>query len=127
MAALYLRKTHRLSPDNAITADFDLVSAGPVKDLDIGSLPTVAGLYVFFAQDIRPIFAAETEKLRDRIRRHLKNSQSLGLPTWLDLGCESALELKYFALPSADKNERLKWLISFVNRETPPLNYHKAG
>jgi hypothetical protein len=127
MAALYLRKTHRLSPENIIKTEFTLASAGPVKNLDVRSLPTSPGLYVFYEKDVRPIFAAQTGGIQHRIGQHLRSSDQLGLPTWLELGCEGELELKYFALPTVEKSERLKWLLSFVNRETPPLNYHKAG
>lgn len=124
-AALYLRKTHRLSPKNRASLKCDFEFAGPLRKVNVSSLPATSGMYVFY-EKVRPIFAGETELLRRRIDLHLGSSEHLGLPRWLELGCEGDLELKFATLPSVSKEDRLKWLNHFINREAPLLNYQSS-
>jgi site-specific DNA-methyltransferase (adenine-specific) len=124
-AALNLRKTHRLRPPKgATTPEYDLVSAGPVRRINLDNVPALPGMYVFF-DSARPVFAGETEKLRGRIERHLKISGARGLPDWLEVG-GADLELKFLATPAVGRQERLGWVMRFVNRERPVLNYQNA-
>jgi hypothetical protein len=46
------------------------------------------------------------------------------LPEWLDF---EALSLKYFSETKPNQAARLEWLMSFINRERPLLNYQKAA
>jgi site-specific DNA-methyltransferase (adenine-specific) len=125
-AALNLRKSHRLRPPKAASSEmYDLVSAGPVTRINLKEVPSLPGMYVFY-DSVRPVFAGETEKLRSRIERHLEMSSSRGLPDWLEIGT-TELELKYLAAPSVGRQERLDWLMQFVNRERPVLNYQTAA
>jgi HicB family len=125
-AALNLRKSHRLKPPDAGSPpEYDLVSAGPVRRINLDLVPSVAGMYVFF-DGTRPVFAGETEALRGRIKRHLEISSSRGLPDWLEIEAAD-LELKYHAAPSVGRQERLDWVMQYVNRERPLFNYQTAA
>jgi hypothetical protein len=103
-AAWNLRKTHNLKPvENTKGPIYDLVSAGPIKRIDLDSLPDFEGTYAFY-EGPRPIYAGETEHLRKRIDLHL----SKGLPDWADI---NSLSLKYFAESKPKQSERVAWLI----------------
>jgi hypothetical protein len=54
-------------------------------------------------------------------------SGALGLPEWLEIGNPTDIELKYMALPAVSRDGRLTWLMQFVNRERPLLNYQNAA
>ena len=125
MGALYLRKTHRLKPDEPAAMSVDLRRVGRVADVRLSDVPEFPGLYAFYAHD-RPIFASETSKLRKRIAIHLERSEKLFLPSWLELGHESDLELRFFAQIKLGTAERVRWLNQFINRERPTLNYQAA-
>lgn len=125
-AALNLRKTHRLKPLKTSPPACDLVSAGHIGQIELEQVPTLPGVYVFYDK-VRPIFAGETVQLRNRINLHLETSASRGLPTWLEVGDPEGFELKYFSVPSVGREARLGWLMQFVNRERPVLNYQNAA
>ena len=126
MGTLYLRKTHRLRPAMAAMQPVDLFSAGTIKHLKLDSLPEDPGMYVFY-EDVRPMFAGETAHLRHRIRLHLEGSEQLFLPRWLDIGKESAIELRFHVTPEATSKTRLLMLNHFINQERPPFNYQAAA
>jgi len=90
-----------------------------VSLLDIAKLP---GTYAFYDYT-RPIFAGETDNLRQRIERHLQK----GLPDWIDAKEDEGFVLKTQVLPSTSRDDRLKWLVAFVNKEHPVLNYQKVA
>jgi hypothetical protein len=120
MAALNLRKTHNLKPLEVTEGPiYDLVSAGPIRRVDLRKLPDFEGTYVFY-EGTRPIYAGETEHLRKRVELHV----SKGLPEWVD---QESLSLKYFSETKPKQSERLAWLMSFINRERPLLNYQKVA
>ncbi|MDB5174346.1 MAG: hypothetical protein JWN51_3119 [Phycisphaerales bacterium] len=123
-AALNLRKTHRLQPKDMGGPDYDLVSVGPVEAVNLDNLPALPAVYLFYNGG-RPIFAGETAQLQGRINRHLQVSDHRGLPQWL--GGAGEYQLRYASLPSVGKDERLRWLRQFINKEKPLLNYQKAG
>lgn len=125
-AALNLRKSHRLRPNEPKVELCDLVSAGSVPQLKPEEIPAFPGIYVFYEQ-ARPLFAGETAELRTRFMLHLETSQRMGLPLWLGLNLHESLTLKYMALPSAVQKERLNWLMQFVNAERPLFNYQLAA
>lgn len=126
MGALYLRKTHRLSPEGAGMPSYDFLRAGRIGEVSLEKLPAVAGMYVFY-DNLRPVFAGETAKLRHRIGLHLEASRDQFLPSWLEFGGEDRLELKYMAVPNVKSGERVRWLNQFINRERPPFNYQFAA
>ncbi len=126
MGALYLRKTHRLSSDAAGAPCYDLLSAGNVSQVKLDDVPEFPGMYAFY-ENVRPIYAGETSRLRQRIKHHLDVAERMFLPRWLELGCEKDLELRFFAMPKVTTKDRLHWLNDFINRERPPLNYQVAA
>lgn len=120
-AALNLRKTHRLRPIDPNTSNYDLVAVGPVKKVNLAALASLPGLYAFY-DGLRPVYAGETECLRDRIAKHLQ----YGIPC-VDVAKDESLVLKTFAVPNLKQTERVNWLMGFVNREHPLLNYQRAA
>src|SRR5262249_24497416 len=103
-AALNLRKTHKLKPEDmhpAASESYGLVSAGPVKTIVLPTLAKLPGIYVFFDQT-RPVYAGETENLQKRIALHLES----GLPDWLDAKEDEGFILKFSVLPSVSREER---------------------
>jgi hypothetical protein len=119
-AALNLRKTHNLKPVTLSAPTYDLVSAGPFKSIDLDSLPTMQGTYVFYDLT-RPVYAGETDNLRKRIGLHLSHR----LPQWTD--DDTNLSLRYFAESGSKQDERLRWLRWFIIRENPLLNYQQVA
>ncbi len=127
MGALYLRKTHNLKRSDIVDApSYKLLSAGTNADVRLDSLPSHPGLYAFYERS-RPIFAGETVGLRHRIGLHMSGSGQQFLPSWLELGNETRLELKFVSVPNANSKDRLSWLNRFINQERPPLNYQHAA
>ena len=90
--------------------------------MSLAAISQSPGTYVFYDQT-RPLFAGETDNLHRRIETHLKN----GLAKWLGTDEEDDLTLKLVELPTASREGRLKWLLSFINRERPLLNYQNAA
>jgi HicB family len=121
-AALNLRKTHRLQPVGPGLVHYELISAGPFRKVKLDAIADLPGGYVFYDQ-LRPIFAGETENLRKRIQLHL----SWGVPDFLAAFESDDLVLKLQILPSAKSKDRLDWLGGFINRERPLLNYQKSA
>jgi hypothetical protein len=122
MAALNLRKTHRLQPLEPGVADYDLVSVGPLRRVNLDAIVDLPGGYVFYDQK-RPIFAGEADNLRKRIGLHL----SAGLPEFLGVLETDDIVLKTQVLPGTKGKDRLDWLLTFITRERPLLNYQKAA
>ena len=121
-AALNLRKTHKLQPMNLDSDLYTLRSAGPIKEVGLSGIEAMPGVYAFYDYT-RPIFAGETSNLKERIRQHLES----GLPDWIrDTDVEGFI-LKYTAVPSMKKSDRLTWLGTFINREKPLLNYQRTA
>ena len=121
-AALNLRKTHRLQPLEPGVVDYDLVSAGPFRRVNLDNIAALPGGYVFYDQK-RPIFAGEADNLRKRVQQHLAG----GLPEFLGALDSDDLVLKLQVLPNAKSKDRLDWLAAFINRERPLLNYQKVA
>lgn len=118
-AALNLRKTHNLKPTDQMGPMYDLVTAGPVRTVNLDELPVLQATYVFY--DNRwPIYAGETDNLRKRITTHVTR----GLADWIDA---RDLTLRYFVETAPKQEERLSWLRSFINQNKPLLNYQRTG
>jgi len=127
MGALYLRKTHKLKPEVVDGPLYDFVRAGRIGDVNLSDLPELPGAYGFY-ENVRPIYAGETNMLRHRIKLHLQHSGQMFLPQWLELGFEANLELRFFAFPEfSSKDDRVRWLMQFINKEKPTLNYQIAA
>jgi hypothetical protein len=122
-AVLNLRKTHRLNRSDIENApDYDLISAGPLQAIVIPEVPTFPAAYVLY-DNARPIFAGETENLRNRIDLHLRS----GLPAWLEVNNGFDFILKHSEAPNSKQEERLHWLGKFVLQEKPLLNFQKVA
>ena len=121
-AALNLRKSHRLQPISSSIEHYELVSVGPVRQVDLSGIAGYPGTYAFYDYS-RPIFAGETENLQHRIELHLRH----GLPEWLGVNENDNLILKTLVLPTAKRDDRLAWLCGFITKEHPLLNYQKAA
>lgn len=119
-AALNLRKGHRLQPIADDVEKYDLVSEGPIKNINLNSLSDLPGMYALYDQN-RPVFAGETQNLRERIARHLSG----GIPSWA--WDEETFNLRMLVMPSGKQDARRQWLMRFVNAERPLLNYQKAA
>jgi len=119
-AALNLRKTHRLQPIDKTISQYELVAAGPIRRIDFDHFSSLAGVYALY-DDNRPIFAGETEDLRNRLQRHLR----YGFPECL--GVSADLGIRLLDLSCAKRTTRLDWLGGFITSERPLLNYQKAA
>jgi site-specific DNA-methyltransferase (adenine-specific) len=126
MGALYLRKKHRLKPEDAGMPSYDFESAGKIRDVTLAKIPEFGGMYVFY-DDTRPLFAGQTQKLRHRIDLHLGSAKGMFLPAWLEYGREDYLDLRFIPAKKATGGQRLKWLNQFINREHPVFNYQEAA
>jgi hypothetical protein len=101
---------------------YELVSAGPLKSVSLSAIAESPGTYVFYDQT-RPLFAGETDNLHRRIAAHLER----GVPKWLGADDDDSVTLKLVELPAVSREGRLQWLLSFINRERPLLNYQNAA
>ncbi len=98
-AALNLRKSKRLRPETGS----QLVSStssdlGPVKDLDVGSIPVRQGIYIFYGATVT-LYIGETTNLRRRVAKHLDHSDNKGLAHWLWQNGFSQAHLEIRVLP----------------------------
>ena len=122
-SALNLRKSRRLSPEDAADGpEYKVLCDSPIKSLDLSRIPHHQATYVFYESN-RPIFAGETDNLHDRIGLHLETGR---LPLLIN-PLDPAFKLRYFEVSSARAGERQKWLRQFINREHPLLNYQAQG
>jgi hypothetical protein len=123
-AALNLRKTRRLTPlvhEPEADESVNLIQAGPLKLVTPSELPHDAGVYSLFDRN-RPIFAGETRDLQKRIGQH----QGGHMPDWLGVNDDLACILKYAPMPSVKGEVRDAWLLQFITRERPLLNFQSA-
>jgi len=122
-AALNLRKTRRLGPtDRTPIENVNLVTAGPMKLVRPGDLPTVPGVYSFFDTN-RPLFAGGTDNLQHRIELHFSGR----LPKWLGVEDDLSCALKYAPMPNDKGKERDAWLRRFIEEQRPLLNYQRVA
>jgi site-specific DNA-methyltransferase (adenine-specific) len=123
LAALNLRKTRRLRPkDLSLAPVYDLVSAGPIRSINLDELSTLPATYVLYDLT-RPIFAGETSNLRRRIERHTKPG---AMPDWIDLR-DKNITLHHFVEAKINAADRTRWLTRFINEERPLLNYQRSA
>jgi GIY-YIG catalytic domain len=102
-AALNLRKANRLKPELlSRVAPAETVSLGLVTELDVVSISSKQGLYVFYDPESRQtLYIGEAANLRKRLDKHLDHSDNKSLAHWLwDHGFEK-LYLELHLLPDA--------------------------
>ncbi len=102
-AALNLRKAKRLKPELlSRVAPAQTVSLGLVTQLDVVSISSKQGLYVFYDPDSRQtLYVGEAANLRKRLEKHLDHSDNKSLARWFwEHGFEK-LYLELHLLPDA--------------------------
>jgi site-specific DNA-methyltransferase (adenine-specific) len=122
-AALNLRKARGLVPELlARVAPPKLVVSIPVHGLQVASLPSEQGLYLFFTAT-ECLYVGEAESLRNRIAKHLDHSDSKGLARWLwDQGsAELFLELQVLD-PSTTQKVRRALERELIRGRNPAFN-----
>jgi len=84
-AALNLRKAKRLKPELlSRVAPAQTVSLGLVTQLDVVSISSKQGLYVFYDPESRQtLYVGEAANLRKRLEKHLDHSDNKSLARWL--------------------------------------------
>jgi site-specific DNA-methyltransferase (adenine-specific) len=84
-AALNLRKANKLKPEllsRVVSAQ--AVSLGLVTELDVGTISSTQGLYVFYDPESRQtLYVGEATNLRKRLEKHLDHSDNKNLARWL--------------------------------------------
>jgi site-specific DNA-methyltransferase (adenine-specific) len=82
-AALNLRKASRLAPELLARVAPPLrVLTLPVSAIDLATIETVPGLYLFYTPTVC-LYVGEAESLRNRIGKHLDHSDNKGLARWM--------------------------------------------
>jgi len=102
-AALNLRKAKRLKPELlSRVAPAETVSLGLITELDVVSISSKQGLYVFYDPDTRQtLYVGEAANLRKRLEKHLDHSDNKSLGRWLwEYGFEK-LYVELHLLPDA--------------------------
>lgn len=88
-SALRLRKTRRLRPEIIAQAISSFqVSIERVAKVDVNTVSTAAGLYMFFVPS-QTLYVGEASNLRLRMKKHFDHSDNKGLARWMwDYGTE---------------------------------------
>jgi hypothetical protein len=98
-----LRKAKRLKPELlSRVAPAEKVSLGLVSELDVISISSKQGLYVFYDPESRQtLYVGEAANLRKRLEKHLDHSDNKSLAHWFwEHGFEK-LYLELHLLPDA--------------------------
>jgi predicted GIY-YIG superfamily endonuclease len=100
-AALNLRKARRLKPELlSRIAPTQKVSLGLVTNLDLVSISSKQGLYVFYdAESKQTLYIGEATNLRKRLEKHLDHSDIKSLARWLWEHGSKSLYLELHILP----------------------------
>jgi hypothetical protein len=81
-AALSLRKGRKLKPELlARVARPRKILTFRVADIELDSIPSVQGLYLFFTRK-QVLYVGEAENLYKRIKKHLEHSDNKDLAHW---------------------------------------------
>jgi hypothetical protein len=101
--ALNLRKAKRLKPELlSRVAPAEKVSLGLVTRLDVVSISSKQGLYVFYDPESRQtLYVGEASNLRKRLEKHLDHSDNKSLARWLWEHGFGKLYLELHLLPDA--------------------------
>jgi hypothetical protein len=105
--ALTLRKARKLRPEVVAQVIGSVATARyRVKDLDIESIPSQQGVYIF--HDSRhTLYVGEAVSLYKRVKKHLDHSDNKGLAHWLWQHGAGELHLEIHVLPKS-KNARVR-------------------
>lgn len=121
-AALNLRKTRRMTPQDLSGPTYQLISAGPLRSIPLQQLEDMPAVYAIYDRS-QALFAGETESLRRRVELHLSPGR---LPEWIDPADDSVV-LKKFVAPKLLSAERQRWLRQFLNDRPTVLNYQRSA
>jgi hypothetical protein len=81
-AALNLRKARKFRPEIVSRiAEFDDLRLGRLEEIDIESIPTRQGIYIFYSPTAT-LYIGESANLRKRLRKHVDHSDNKGLARW---------------------------------------------
>lgn len=120
-AALGLRKARLLAPEiigHAIPAAS--VAYYHCKDIDVDSLPTLQGVYLFVSKKAT-LYVGEAANLRSRLKKHLDHSDNKQLAQWFwQEGLEQAL-LELHVLPDNVTTKARRALENELIRSRKPL------
>lgn len=132
-AALRLRKTRQLRPELlARVTDWKVeVSSAPVQEVskDLSKLPKRPGVYIF-RDATGYLYIGQSKDLRDRLTKHLKESDRLALADYLSKGqgtqqaSEVVLELHVFQAgsPAEETVIREAYESELIRTRKPRLN-----
>lgn len=82
-AVFSLRKQRKLAPELlARVVAPDSVSLGRLEDVDVASVVTDQGIYLFYGPQ-GTLYVGEASNLRKRVGQHLDHSDNKGLARWL--------------------------------------------
>ncbi len=101
--ALNLRKAKRLRPELlSRVAPAERISLGLVTELDVVSISSRQGLYVFYGPESKQtLYVGEATNLRTRLEKHLDHSDNKSLAHWLWDHGFTKLYLEIHLLPPA--------------------------
>lgn len=121
-SAFGLRKAGRLGKKADQIGELpELETFGRVRDLELGKIPNIGGLYLFSSRE-KPVFASQTDNLRHRLERHIKVSSS-GLPRWIWDVRREPLKLEAAPLPGITRSLRQAMETLLVRQWKPVLNF----
>ncbi len=122
-AALGLRKKKKLKPElvGRIAPPQEVINVS-VSDIVIDELPSVQGLYLFFAAD-ELLYVGESEDLRKRLKKHLDHSDNKGLARWIwEYGTDSLhLEMQILK-PDTETRVRKALELELIRSRNPIFN-----
>jgi site-specific DNA-methyltransferase (adenine-specific) len=122
-AALSLRKSRSISPEIMSHAlPSTSVELIPCSELNLDSLPTDAGLYVFIAKN-EEIYIGEASNLRVRLKKHLDHSDNKQLARYIwDAGLDE-LWVEIHTLPSECSTKIRRALeVELIRSREPTFN-----
>ncbi|MCH7597014.1 MAG: GIY-YIG nuclease family protein [Planctomycetes bacterium] len=126
-AALNLRKKRRLKPEVLAHAcrPVDVINS-PASDLNLASVASQQGLYIFFCRN-RTLYVGESSNLRRRLAKHLEHSDNKGLARWLWEHGADELNVEIQVLP-ANMLTRVRRAMEaeLIRSRTPEFNVQMA-
>lgn len=120
-AALRLRKTRKLRPENLGRALPAIdVRQSAVRELDVSHIPSSQGLYVFFDSS-STLYVGEAKNLHKRIKKHLEHSDNKGLARWLWEHGAGDLYIEYHILSDTTATRTRKAMEAELIRSRTPI------
>jgi len=122
-AALSLRKSRSISPEIMSHAlPSTSVELFRCTDLDVESLPTDAGLYVFIAKN-EAIYVGEASNLRVRLKKHLEHSDIKQLARYFwDVGLNDLWVEVHTLPPNCSTKFRRALEVELIRSRQPAFN-----